>query len=133
MKNLAGLPDRWAVNIEEEAEHPRMGEFKAWHEKNLYPDPWCWPYLGYYCWPDNGIGFEHRHDKLIKGVTLITLDQFFEALDARTAPVITDAVKEVNIIKELEAKGNREAIYSEIKQIMDFFVQDDENVDRLAT
>ncbi len=76
MKNLAGLPERWAVNIKQEAEHHRMGEFKEWINKETKSNlRFSIKYYGYM--PEEAYVSEY----LPESVTLITLDRFFEALD----------------------------------------------------
>lgn len=93
MKNLAGLPERWAVNIVAEAEHPRMGEFKSYFQEFNY-DFDC-AFYGFNVRPDYAHEpYRHVSDCYLENVTFITLDRFFEALDASTAPVITDAGKD---------------------------------------
>lgn len=89
MKNLQGLPEIWAIDMKAEAKHTRMKEFRIWHEKNLYPEPKDWNYYGYNCWNDvkNTHWANHRNDVLLEGVTLITLDQFFEALGGKPKPI----------------------------------------------
>jgi hypothetical protein len=95
MKNVKGLPDRWAIDIVAEKNHPRLEEFKEWMNKvNQYTYMFTSKYYGLNIAPSlSRIGVNTYNEfELLEGVKLITLDQFFEALlaekinDAGTAP-----------------------------------------------
>lgn len=90
MLDLSKIPfERWAVDVQAEAAHPRMGEFEEWHDKTLRPKTLIrWRYLGFNCWmevdPDDRAN--HRCDNLPEFVTLLTLDQVIEYCEPKTEP-----------------------------------------------
>jgi len=86
MKNLEGLPERWAIDMKAEENHPRMREFINWHYANLCDTLSNWRYLGFNISDMDGC-YKNVSDIPFKHITLITLDQFFEALEGKPKPI----------------------------------------------
>lgn len=85
MLDLSKIPhERWALDIQAEAKHPRMQEFKdSLREHYGYTFRFCSKFYGKLNFKDKF----HVADFLPKGVTLLTLDQVIEYCEPKTEPV----------------------------------------------